>query len=223
MLKLDLHVHSEYSEDAIGSVKEIMRSLQQKGLHGCAITDHNTVKGAMEAKKLSSKEFLIIPGVEISTRDGHLIALNVTEDIQRGLPVEETVDLIKKASGVPIVPHVFRNMSGIKLSKLKKVRPSLSSIEVFNSCSQPSTNMKIAKLAQSMNLGGTGGSDSHIPEYAGYGYTVVETDDLTLDAVISAIEKKKTWGKGQSLPFSYRQDRMVKSIRQFFQRGLRKI
>ena len=223
MIKLDLHVHSKYSEDAAGSIKEIMRSLQSKGLQGCAITDHNTVKGGIAAQKCTKDDFLIIPGVEVSTRDGHLLALNLTTDIQRGLPVDETVDRIIEAGGMPIVPHVFRNMSGIKLQKLNRIRPSISAIEIFNACSQPNTNMKTAELAQSLNLGRTGGSDAHIPEYVGYGYTVVETSELTVDAVLSAIEKKKTWGEGRSLPFSYRQDRMVKSIRQFFQRGLKKI
>ena len=90
MLKLDLHIHSQYSEDAIGTVKEIKKSVQKKGLHGMAITDHNSVKGGLMAKKIATKDFIIIPGMEISTKDGHLLALNVTKDIDRGLPVEET-------------------------------------------------------------------------------------------------------------------------------------
>ena len=54
MLKLDLHIHSQYSEDAIGSPEEIIKSLQKKGLQGMAITDHNTVEGGLKALKLLS-------------------------------------------------------------------------------------------------------------------------------------------------------------------------
>ena len=93
MIKLDLHVHSMYSDDAIGTPKEIMRSIQQKGLQGFALTDHNTIDGAIKAaKELSNKEFVVIPGVEISTKDGHLIGLNVSSPIPKGLPVDETVE-----------------------------------------------------------------------------------------------------------------------------------
>jgi predicted metal-dependent phosphoesterase TrpH len=223
MLKLDLHIHSQYSDDAEGSAKEIIQSLKKKGLQGCAITDHNTVKGGLVAQKLASNDFIVIPGVEISTRDGHLLALNMSTDIPRGLSIEQTIDRVIYQGGIPIVPHVLRNMSGIKVSKLKEIASKLSAMEVFNACSQPHTNIKMAQIAQSLHLGGTGGSDSHIPEYAGYGYTVVDTTDMSNDAICAAIEQKKTWGEGKSLPFSYREDRLVKSIRQFFQRGLKKI
>jgi len=223
MLKLDLHIHSQYSEDAVGSVKEIKKSVQKKGLHGMAITDHNSVKGGMMAKKIATKDFVIIPGVEISTKDGHLLALNVTKDIPRGLPVEETVDQIYDAGGIPIVPHLFRNMSGIKEEKLKPMVKKLNAIEVYNGCSQPKTNMITGEVAQKYHLGGTGGSDSHVPAYAGYAYTTVDTTDMNVDSIIQEIEDKNTWGEGETLPFSYRKDRFVKSIKQFFQRGLKRI
>ncbi len=64
-------------------------------------------------------DFLVIPSVEISTADGHLLAINVTETIQAGLSVEETVERIIDAGGEPIVPHLFRLLSGIKKEKLK--------------------------------------------------------------------------------------------------------
>ncbi len=114
MLKLDLHVHSQYSEDASGSPKEIMDFLKKKGLNGMAITDHNSIKGSLEALKLKPKDFVIIPGMEISTADGHILALNVKKEIQRELSVEETVEKILDQGGVPVVPHLFRKMSGIK-------------------------------------------------------------------------------------------------------------
>ena len=223
MLKLDLHIHSKYSEDALGSPREIIKILQKKGLHGMAITDHNNIEGSLNALKIKPKEFIVIPGVEISTLDGHMIALNVKENIPRGLSVEETVDKIIDLGGTPVVPHLFRSMSGIKKNKLKEILNKISAIEVFNACSVPQSNLKTMKVAKQYNLGGIGGSDSHVPEYVGYGYTMVDTTENSIDTIISMINKKKTWGEGTTLPLCYRRDRMIKSIKQFFQRGFKRI
>ncbi len=223
MLKLDLHIHSQYSEDATGSPKDIIKILKKKGLQGMAITDHNTIKGALKSLQIKPKEFTIIPGVEISTKDGHMLALNVTENIKRHLSVEETVEKIIDAGGIPIVPHLFRNMSGIKKEKLRNIHTKLSAIEVFNGCSLPQTNLKTAKIAKEFSLGGTGGSDAHGPRYAGYAYTTVDTTDMNIDSILSEIIKKNTWGEGTTMPLEYRQDRMMKSIKQFFQRGFKRI
>jgi len=224
MIKLDLHVHSMYSDDAIGTPKEIMRSIQQKGLQGFALTDHNTIDGAIKAaKELSNKEFVVIPGVEISTKDGHLIGLNVSSPIPKGLPVDETVEKILDDRGIPIVPHLYRNMSGIKKEKLISIKNKIDAIEVYNGCSQPKTNVRTAQVAKEFELGGTGGSDSHMPQYAGLAYTIINSTDLTIDSILSEITKRNTWGTGITLPLSYRQERMIKSVKQFFQRGLKRI
>lgn len=223
MLKLDLHIHSEYSGDGIGSPEEIIKYLQKRGLHGMAITDHNTVEGSLKALKVAPKDFIVIPGVEISTRDGHMIALNIKENIRRELSIEETVEKIIDLGGTPIVPHLFRNMSGIKKDKLRAIQTKLSAIEVFNSCSVAQSNLKTAKIAKEFNLGGTGGSDSHDPAYVGCGYTIVDTTDLSKDSIISEINKKKTWGEGVMLPLNYRSNRILLSIKQFFQRGFKRI
>jgi hypothetical protein len=223
MLKLDLHIHSQYSEDGAGTPKEIIKAVKKKGLNGLAITDHNTVEGGVKALKVAPKNFIVIPGLEISTADGHIIALNVKENIPRGLAVVETVEKIIDIGGTPIVPHLFRTMSGIKMENLKKIHKKLSAIEVFNGCSVPQSNLKTAKIAKEFKLGGTGGSDSHNPRFVGNAYTTVDTTDFTIDNVIREIEKKKTWGEGTVMPLEYRRDRMVKSIKQFFQRGFKRI
>ncbi len=223
MLKLDLHIHSQYSGDGSGSPKEIIKILQQRGLQGMAITDHNSVLGSLKALEVAPKDFIVIPGQEISTHEGHIVALGVKKNIDRDLSIEETVERIIDLGGIPLVVHLFRNMSGIKRNNLKKIQKKISAIEVFNSCSVPKSNLKSAKVAKEFNLGGTGGSDSHKPEYVGYGYTLVDTTDYSLDSVLSQINKKKTWGEGETLPLTYRRDRMVKSVKQFFQRGFKRI
>jgi predicted metal-dependent phosphoesterase TrpH len=223
MLKLDFHIHSCFSDDAIGTPEDLIYSLQKRGLQGMALTDHNTIKGCLRAQKIVPKDFLVIPSIEISTADGHLLAFNVSEIIPGGLSVEETVDRVIDAGGEAIVPHLYRLLSGIKKEKLKAIQTKISAIEVFNGCSVPSSNLKTAKIARAFNLGGTGGSDSHDPTYAGYAYTVVDTTDLRIDTILSEIQKKKTWGEGLTMPLAYRRDRMVLSIRQFVQRGFKRV
>ena len=223
MIKLDLHIHSKYSEDGIGSPKELIKSLKKRGLQGMAITDHNNIQGSIESLKIAPKDFIVIPGIEISTSDGHILALNIKKKIPRKLSIEETVDIIIDEGGIPIIPHLLRNMSGIKKTKLKVLQKKIQAIEVFNSCSQPKTNLKIAKIAKELNLGGTGGSDTHDPIYAGFGYTTIDTTDFRVDSILSEIMKKKTWGEGITIPLEYRRNRMLKSIKQYFQRGFRRI
>lgn len=223
MIKMDLHLHSKYSQDAIGSPGNIIKILKKRGLDGAAFTDHNTSKGGLNALKFSSKDFLIITGIEISTSDGHMLALNIKEDIEKGLDVEETIERIKDLGGIPIVPHLYRTMSGIKIDKLDKIHKKIQVIEVFNACSTPKSNLKTAKTALKYNLGGTGGSDAHDPKYAGLAYTTIDTTDMSPDTILSQIKNKKTWGEGETMPLDYRRDRMLISIKQFFQRGLKKI
>ena len=222
-IRIDLHIHSCYSEDGKGTPREIIKRLRKLGLDGACITDHNTVKGSLEALKEKIDDFVIVPGVEISTLEGHILAIGVKEDIPRDMHVDETVDLILDASGVPVVPHLFRMMSGIKRKNLDLIVNKIGAIEVFNSCSLPKTNVKVAKVAKELDLGGTGGSDAHDPEYAGYGYTIIDNSDYSIDSVLSEIEKRKTWGEGRTLPLEVRRKRMILSIKQFFQRGFKRI
>jgi predicted metal-dependent phosphoesterase TrpH len=223
MLKIDMHIHSCFSNDGLGTPQDLIRSLKIRGLQGMALTDHNTIEGFLSVQKNMPNDFLVIPSVEISTADGHLLAINVTEKIPAGCSIEQTVERVIDAGGEPIAPHLFRLLSGIKKEKLKAIHTKVSAIEVFNGCSVPNSNLKTAKVAHAFHLGGTGGSDSHDPAYAGYAYTVVDSTDLRIDTVLSEIRKKKTWGEGVTMPLTYRRDRMVLSIRQYVQRGFKRI
>jgi hypothetical protein len=223
MYKLDLHVHTQYSEDAVGRPEDIIQALQQKGINGVAITDHNTVEGALYAQKVAPKDFLVIPGIEISTFSGHILGLNVTQAVPRNLSVEETVEHIRTQGGTPVVPHVFRRMSGIKKENLRLIAQKIPAMEVFNGCSFSKTNIKTARVAREFKLGGTGGSDTHDAFYAGYAYTVIPSTELTLDSVMTELEKKTSWGEGATMPVQYRKARMTKSIKQFFRRGFKRI
>ncbi len=123
-----------------------------------ALTDHNTIKGYRQLQKKVSKDFLVLPGLEISTADGHLLAYNVMEEIPPNRSIEETIERVNDCGGIPVVPHLFRLLSGVKKEKLNEVHTKIPAVEVFNGCSMPTTNLKTAKTAHELGLGGIGGS-----------------------------------------------------------------
>src|SRR3972149_11475656 len=109
-VKADLHVHTTYSRDSIITPEDLVFYARKRGLNAVAVTDHNQVEGA---KKIAAEtDFLIIPGTEVSSRDGHIIGLNVNEVIPRGLSADETVDRIHNASGIAIACHPFALFKG---------------------------------------------------------------------------------------------------------------
>ncbi len=223
MFRLDLHVHTGFSDDGQGSPKEVVSTLKSRGLDGVAITDHNTLEGALKAKKFGSRDFVVLTGVEISSSDGHVLALDVDSLPAVGVSVEETVESILDLGGFPIIPHVFRNMSGVYRDGLERVNSKCFCMEVFNAASMPQSNLKMMRLADELGLGGTGGSDAHMPQYAGLGYTEVDCDVLSVDEVLEQMRKKRSWGRGVSLPFEYRQQRFLSAIRRYFGSGVKKI
>jgi predicted metal-dependent phosphoesterase TrpH len=104
MLRCDLHVHTRYSRDGESSVEDILRRAEAVGLDAVAIPDHDTVEGALYALECDTS-VTVIPGTEVSTRQGHLLALGVTEPLPAGLDFFETVALAHPRDALLILPH----------------------------------------------------------------------------------------------------------------------
>ena len=110
-VKADLHVHTTYSKDSIITPEELIFFAKKSGLNAIAVTDHNSVEGALRIAKENS-EFLIIPGMEVSSLHGHIVALNIAELIPRNLSADETVERIHMAGGIAIACHPFAWLKG---------------------------------------------------------------------------------------------------------------
>src|SRR5512136_522702 len=110
VVKADLHVHSSFSPDSMITSKDLVFYAKKRGLNAVAVTDHNRVEGALKIAKQT--DFFIIPGIEVSSVDGHIVGLNVTEIVPRGLSAEETVDRIHKAGGVAVACHPYALFKG---------------------------------------------------------------------------------------------------------------
>ena len=101
MGKADLHVHSIYSKDGTATIPEILfDAANVKKLDVIAITDHDEIQGALEAKRLAHHYNIeVIPGCEISTAEGHLLTYFIEEPIPAGFPLIETIHLVAQQGG----------------------------------------------------------------------------------------------------------------------------
>ena len=181
-LKLDLHVHTNRSPDGFTPPKNLPAVAKQRGLDGFAITDHNILSSD------SNDELLILPGVEISTRDGHVIGLGISEAIPRGLSADETIRRIRNSGGVSIVAHPYDILRSAVKPHLLSERPD--AIEAINSASflHSYSWTRARKFAEKRNYPMTAGSDSHIPETIGRAYTEVESSSKSIESVLAALK-----------------------------------
>jgi predicted metal-dependent phosphoesterase TrpH len=195
--KIDLHTHSFFSSDGVSSPEDMVAAAREKGLHGFAITDHNTCeavtyfleKGFMREDGSAVDNFLIIPGVEVTTAEGHLLCIGATLPYLKGRPAREVCDLIHERGGLAIPPHpydLFR--AGIRFSTLEKL--PVDAIEVFNAATTLRRYNRYAfKYAQLRGLPMTAASDAHHEAAIGTAYTILHTDELSVRSVLSQIVK----------------------------------
>jgi predicted metal-dependent phosphoesterase TrpH len=195
--KIDLHTHSFFSSDGVSSPEDMVAAAREKGLHGFAITDHNTCeavtyfleKGFMREDGSAVDNFLIIPGVEVTTAEGHLLCIGATLPYLKGRPAREVCDLIHERGGLAIPPHpydLFR--AGIRFSTLEKL--PVDAIEVFNAATTLRRYNRYAfKYAQLRGLPMTAASDAHHEAAIGTAYTILNTDELSVRSVLSQIVK----------------------------------
>jgi predicted metal-dependent phosphoesterase TrpH len=197
---IDLHTHSFFSGDGVSSPEEIITAARAKGLHGFAITDHNTCeavhymtqKGLMREDGQPVDDFLIIPGVEVTTAEGHLLCIGTTlpdAGKLKGRPAREICDMLHERGGLAIPPHpydLFR--AGIRFSALETL--PIDAIEVFNAATTLRRYNRYAfKYAQERGLPMTAASDAHHAAAVGTAYTILNTNDLSVKGILAQICK----------------------------------
>jgi predicted metal-dependent phosphoesterase TrpH len=199
MLSADLHVHTACSGDGESRVEEVIAAARAAGLDAIALTDHDTTEGCRIAAGITT-DILIIPGVEVSTKQGHLLALGVTRLIPRDLEVLDTIALIHKLGGVAILPHPFhRYRHGVAL-KMKEALEAADAIEVFNSrYILGGANRKALRYARRLGKPMVAGSDAHNCRYVGYGRTFIDAD-RSVASILEAIRTGKTRPGGKRTP-----------------------
>jgi len=189
-------VHTSHSYDGRCSLRMLCRILRKKGLDGLAFTDHDSLGALRELPFLPRfRDFLVIPGIEVTSKHGHILGLGVRKPVPAGLSAEETVELIREQGGVAVAAHPFW-LSG---------RPGVvhharfDAIEAFNSRSYFLSNPLALRYARKKGLPITAGSDGHAEEEVGLAYTEVEAGKV--EGVLEAIRKGETSIGGKNLPF----------------------
>ena len=197
-LHLDLHCHSRFSADGVAEPEDMIAQARAKGLHGFAITDHNTCacvdyfenRGFLNREGTPVDGLLIIPGQEITTAEGHLLALGVRlGDDLKGIPALEAVRIIHQHGGLAIPPHPYdRFRAGIREPVLETLE--LDALEVFNAATTLKRyNRQAFEYAQARGLPMTASSDAHDSEALGTAYSILEAETFSLAGVLNAIRK----------------------------------
>ena len=217
-VKADLHVHTTYSSDSIITPADLVFYAKKRGLTAVAVTDHNQVEGA---KKIARETgFLIIPGTEVSSRDGHIVGLNVNEVIPRGLSADETVDRIHRAGGVAIACHPYALFKG---SIGQHVTAKFDAVETINASSFPfrSASSKAEKLAERFSLPRVAGTDAHYGPVIGCAYTVIDSE-LNLESILGSIIKGRCEPAGCSISLVMRLQNQGRFLKKYLGNGGRR-
>ncbi len=205
----DIHMHTNYSYDGTASVSDVLRKAKQIGLDVIAITDHDEVAGAIEAVSLASHYGIeVIPGIEITTAEGDLLAYFITQKVDAGLSLADTVLKVRELGGVCVVAHPMSRGFGMNsasadtiIAALKnpEVAETLVGIEAYNGTAIDRMSNHYARiLAMRLKIASTGSSDAHILDTIGFGATEFEGNSaadllIALKNRVTKVRKIKEW------------------------------
>ncbi len=176
---VDLHCHSAASFDSLSPVSSIVRTAVQRGLTHLAITDHERLDGALEARDMAPPGLEIIVGEEVRSTDGDVIGLYLTSPVPPGLSALETVAAIHEQGGLAGIPHPFdrfraSGLAGTANEQLERLAAEIDYVEAFNArVPYAAANERAAAFARSHKLAGVAASDAHSLLEVGIAYTVL--------------------------------------------------
>lgn len=166
MLKVDLHLHSYYSHDGQSSLQELIDRAKDCSLDRIALTDHNTVEGALLLAKMAPE--LTIVGEEIKTLEGEVIGLFIDGHVPPYLAPEDAMDLIHSMGGLTYIAHPLdRRRSNFRPDRIVKLSARIDILETYNPWCDAAANRAAAQLAGDLNKVAATGSDSHSAEELG--------------------------------------------------------
>jgi predicted metal-dependent phosphoesterase TrpH/glycosyltransferase involved in cell wall biosynthesis len=171
LIDVDLHMHTDHSSDCATPVNVLLATAREQGLGAIAVTDHNEISGALDARaKAEEYGVKVIVGEEVMTaHQGEVIGLFIEEKIPRGMTLEETIAEIKRQGGLVYVPHPFDRMHSVPdYEHLLAVVEDVDAIEVFNPrIAIPAYNEEAVRFAGKYRIVGGAGSDAHVAQGLG--------------------------------------------------------
>lgn len=197
MLKMDSHIHSEYSPDSNSKIDDILKIAKRENIDIIAISDHNTVDGTSEViKKTRNTDILAIPSIEISSIQGHILGLGCQENVPRDLSPQDTIDRIHDLGGLAIIPHPYCFYRHGLLHKTNYKDLKIDAIETKNArfivgyC-----NRKAKKLSKKEKIPALGASDAHYFKFVGDCFSLVDAEK-DIDSVLKAIKNNRVEAHG---------------------------
>lgn len=173
MLRVDLHLHSNFSHDGRSSLQQLIERARECGLDRIALTDHNTVEGALQLVHL--EPVLAIAGEEIKTLEGEVIGLFITGRVPPFLRPEETMDRVHGMGGVTYIPHPLdRQRANFRPERVFELASRIDIIESYNPWCDAAANRAAAQLAEDLGKPQATGSDSHSADELGRSWMEIE-------------------------------------------------
>jgi predicted metal-dependent phosphoesterase TrpH len=173
VLRVDLHLHSYFSHDGQSSLQQLIDRARECDLDRLALTDHNTVEGALELARIAPA--LAIVGEEAKTREGEVIGLFITGRLPPFMRPEEVMDLIHSMGGLVYIPHPLdRDRSHFRADRVVDLADRIDIIEIYNPWCDASANDAAAALAHDLDKVGATGSDAHSARELGRSWMEIE-------------------------------------------------
>jgi len=173
LIEVDLHMHTDHSGDCATPVDVLLQTARDRGLGAIAITDHNEVSGALEARRIATEKFddlKVIVAEEVKTKEqGEVIGLFLEEKIPKGLTMAETIAAIREQGGLVYVPHPFDRFHSVPdYEHLLDMVEEIDILEVFNPrVALTSFNEEAVRFASKYRIVSGAGSDSHVAQGLG--------------------------------------------------------
>ena len=176
-LRIDLHTHTHYSPDGITSPQRFVRACERKGITCVAVTDHNTIRGALAVKEIAP--FRVIVGAEIRSAEGEIIGLFLSEEVPPGLSARDTIERVRGQGGLVSLPHpTDRFRGGVGANGLTRLASLVDIVEVMNArTTVHRDNDEAARLAKEHGLVAVAVSDAHSPREIGQAYVEAPHSD----------------------------------------------
>lgn len=187
--RYDLHIHSQGSLDSGLSVKRIITRCAELGLAGFAVTDHDVFTRVA----CPYPDLLAIPGEEVTTAEGHVLAIGINDSIPAGLSPSETIELIHDQGAVAIASHPFSSKEGFPGLGDLVYDLNLEGLEVTNPKGHVD-NRRARRVAGALGVARVGGSDAHKIEMIGKGVTVLRERVGSVDDFLTVVRKRQTDG-----------------------------
>jgi len=197
-MRVDLHCHTCHSPDSLLTLDRLIRQMDRRGIDVVAITDHNTLSGALEYHAQAPDRILV--GEEIQTSQGELLALFIDHEVPAGLGAKETIERVRAQGGLVGAAHPFDQTRGPALDRetLDLLQAQLDFVEVLNArVVRDADNDQARAFAARTGLLSSAGSDAHAAFEVGRAYVEMEPFDGP-ETFLSSLAQARVRGKRSS-------------------------